>query len=271
MIILDGPMGTELHARGVDTSLPLWSARALVHAPHVIAEIHRDYADAGATVHTTNTFRTRPRTLGDAWAKHAANAVAIARESVPSTHRVAGCIAPIEDCYRPDLSPGDRAERAHRELARVLAEAGANLLLCETFPHVGEAVAAVGAAVGTGVETWCALTAGPDAALMTPEEFAEGAMQVVDAGAKAVFINCTAATLALPYLDAIASLDVAKGVYANAGTADDEIGWTASPEPGAERYAALAQQWRDAGATLIGGCCGTTPAHIASLVEAFAE
>ena len=54
--LLDGPMGTELAARGVMTELPLWSAAAIDAAPEVIAAIHRDYADAGATVHTANTF-----------------------------------------------------------------------------------------------------------------------------------------------------------------------------------------------------------------------
>ena len=65
--ILDGPMGTELGARGVATPGPLWSAEGLVHAPGVVAAIHRDYAAAGASVHTANTFRTKRRQAGDGW------------------------------------------------------------------------------------------------------------------------------------------------------------------------------------------------------------
>src|SRR5688500_17354583 len=122
MILLDGPLGTELDRRGVPTPLPRWSAGAVDAAPDVLRAIHADYARAGATVHTANTFRTKRRTLGDDWERLARRAIAIARESVPAGHRVAGSIAPLEDCYRPDLSPVDPAPE-HRELARVLADA----------------------------------------------------------------------------------------------------------------------------------------------------
>ena len=62
-LVLDGATGTELERRGVATRLPLWSADALIHAPELVARIHRDYADAGAEALTANTFRTQRRTL----------------------------------------------------------------------------------------------------------------------------------------------------------------------------------------------------------------
>ena len=271
MIFLDGPMGTELDARGVDTSLPLWSARGIREAPEVVAAIHRDFAAAGATVHTANTFRTKRRTLGDAWERDAREAVRIALSARPPGHRVAGSLSPLEDCYRPDLSPADPRPE-HREVARALADAGCDLLLCETFPHVGEALVAVEECVATGRETWLALTAGPDADLLTPAAMAEGARRAVEAGAAAVLVNCTPATDSLRFLRALgdADLGVPLGVYANAGHVDERIGWTASPEPGAEAYAELAERWVDAGATLLGACCGTGPAHVRALVERFA-
>ena len=265
--LLDGPLGTELHARGVVTDLPLWSAAAIDTAPDVIAAIHRDYVDAGATVHTANTFRTKRRTAGDQWQRLARQAVRIACQSVPASHRVAGSIAPLEDCYRADLSPGDDSREEHRELAELLAGAGCNLLLCETFPHVGEAIVAVQEAARTGVETWVALTAGPSANLLTPSEMADGGRRAVEAGAAAVLVNCTPATDTLRFVEAIAGeqLGIPIGAYANAGRPDDQIGWQSSSELGAHAYAALARQWIDAGANLIGGCCGTSPAHIAAL------
>lgn len=266
-------MGTELDARGVDTTLPLWSARALVEAPEIVEAIHREYVAAGATVHTANTFRTKRRTLratGIAWAPLARLAVQIARAATPSEHRVAGSIAPLEDCYRPDLSPSD-SRGEHRELAEVLADAGCDLLLCETFPHVGEALVAVEEAVRTGVETWVAFTAGPDAGLLTPRAVAEGARASLGAGATAVLINCTPAIDVQPYVEALVPLGAAVGAYANAGRVDDGIGWKSSAEPGAIRYAALAERWRAAGATIVGGCCGTTPAHVRALAERFSS
>ena len=66
MLILDGATGTELDRRGVDVTLPLWSARALVDAPEVLEEVHADYLRAGADVIVTNTFRTHERSLARA-------------------------------------------------------------------------------------------------------------------------------------------------------------------------------------------------------------
>lgn len=262
--VLDGPVGTELSARGVDTALPLWSAAALLDRPEVVADIHRDYAAAGATVHTANTFRTRRRTMPDGWDRAARLAVRIAREAVPAGHRVAGSLAPLEDCYRPDLSPADPAPE-HVELAAVLAEAGCDLLLCETFPHAPEALVAVEAAVATGLPTWLSLTAGPSADLMTVEALRDAARGGVDRGAQAVLVNCTPATECERFVEALAGLGVPFGAYANAGAADDAIGWRASPEPGAAKYARIARRWVALGATLVGGCCGTGPAHVAAL------
>jgi S-methylmethionine-dependent homocysteine/selenocysteine methylase len=263
--ILDGPLGTELAARGVPTPAPAWSAFALDHAPEVVAAIHRDYAAAGAAVHTATTFRTRPRQVGDGWEDLARRAVALARGAVPPGHRVAGSLAPLEDCYRPDLSPRDPRPE-HRALARVLASAGVDLLLCETFPHVGEALVAVEEAVATGVETWASFTAGPDGSLLTPAEIEEGACEAARRGAAAVLVNCTAATRILPYVERLASAGVPFGVYANAGSPDEGLGWTGAPD--AARYAELARTWARAGATIVGGCCGTGPAHIRAIARA---
>lgn len=269
--ILDGPLGTELGRRGVSTGLPLWSAGAIVEAPEVIGAIHRDYATAGAVVHTTNTFRTARRTAGDDWEELTRSAVRLAREAVPSTHRVAGSMAPLEDCYRPDLSPADpRAE--HRQMARLLADAGCDLLLCETFPHVGEALVAVEEAVGTGLPTWLALTAGPSADLLSPAEILDGARRAVALGAQAVLVNCVPAVRTLAFLEPLAALGVPFGAYANAGAPDDRIGWLSpdEDEAAAERYADLAETWLDAGATVLGACCGTGPRHIAALARRLA-
>ncbi len=267
--LLDGPMGTELAARGVRTELPEWSARGLIDAPQAVAAIHRDYRDAGATVHTANTFRTKRRQVGDRWEELARLAVALARDAIGRAERVAGSIAPLEDCYRPDSSPADpRAE--HRELAAVLADAGCDVLLCETFPHVGEALVAVEEAVRTGVETWVSFTAGPDATLLTPRAMREGARAAREAGAAAVLVNCVPAKDTLRFLEAIATSGAPFGAYANAGRPDDRIGWSVTidePCDGASRYAELAERWITAGATLVGGCCGTGPDHTRALAR----
>jgi S-methylmethionine-dependent homocysteine/selenocysteine methylase len=260
LVVLDGPMGTELARRGVALPAPAWSAVALDVAPDLVAAVHRDYVTAGATVHTANTFRTKRRSVGPRWEELARRAVRIAREAVGSL-RVAGSIAPLEDCYRPDLSPGLASREEHRELARVLADEGVDVLLCETFPDATEAVVAVEEAVRTGVETWAALLPTTSASLR------DTARACVAAGARVVLVNCVAAKDTLPFVEALADLGVPFGAYANAGREEDAIGWGADTEAGARAYEALARAWVAAGASIVGGCCGTGPAHIARLAS----
>ena len=113
-LVLDGAMGTELDRRGVDTGLPLWSAGALLGSPGTVRQIHDDYIDAGADIITGDTFRTTRRTflragLPDRSAELTSLAVRLARESIAAHPEagvlLAGSMAPLEDCYRPDRSP----------------------------------------------------------------------------------------------------------------------------------------------------------------------
>ncbi len=267
---MDGPLGTELIRRGVAAPAPGWSAYALLTAPETVSAIHRDYAAAGATLHTADTFRTKRRVFPDRWEALAREAVRLARAAVPAGHRVAGSVAPLEDCYRPDLSPADPGPE-HAELAAVLADEGVDILLCETFPHVGECLAAVEACAATGVETWAALTAGPEADLLTPTQIAAGAREAYQRGAAVVLVNCVPVGRTLEFLEPLAALGRPFGAYANAGHTHDGIGWEHQTAEGPERYAALAAQWVALGASAIGACCGTGPAHIAALAAMLAH
>lgn len=269
--LLDGPIGTQLNARGIETPLPFWSAGVIRTHPDVLAAIHRDYADAGATIHTANTFRTRNRTVGPQWRQLTDRAVAIARQAVPKSHRIAGSLAPLEDCYRPDLSPvltaPERCRAEHQEMADQLADAGCDIILCETFPHPKEALVAVRCAVSTGIPTWLSLTAGPQGDLLSPDVVARTAREAVQLGVQAVLVNCTPAKQLSHWIDALsqADLGVPFGGYANAGALDEGLGWDTQDAASANRYLSCARQWLASGATLIGGCCGTGPAHIAAL------
>jgi S-methylmethionine-dependent homocysteine/selenocysteine methylase len=268
-VILDGPMGTELARRAVALPLPAWSATAIDTAPEIIAAIHGEYARAGATVHTATTFRSHKRAVGAGWEELTRRAVQLARAAVPTGQRVAGSIAPLEDCYRPDLSPGLAARAEHAAMVRALVSAGVDLLLCETFPHPVEARVAVEAAAETGVETWVALTPGPDGSLLTPEAMRAAARSCIEGGAQVVLVNCVAARRTLPYVRELASLGVPFGAYANAGGEADGIGWGTADDPrAATAYASLAASWIGSGATIVGGCCGTGPAHIREVARA---
>jgi len=268
--ILDGAIGTQLIARGLALAGPQWSARANALAPTLLAEVHADYARAGATLHTANTFRTQPRAMGEGWLESLEVAVRIARRAVPPGGQLLGSMAPVEDCYRPDRSPGAAARPEHRRIAKALAGTGCDILLCETFANRAEALVAAEEAVATGLPAWLSLTAGPFGELLSPDELGELAKDAATIGIERLLVNCIAATKIEAYVDAIAALDLPIGVYANAGREDDRLGWSATGPRAAQAYADLAERWRSAGASVVGGCCGTGPLHIQALAERFA-
>ncbi len=277
-LLLDGPMGTELDRRGIGTELPLWSARALLSAPEVVGEIHRDYASAGAEVLTTNTFRTHRRSLAKAGRADRAKAltvlaVRLAREAANESHHrcwVAGSIAPLEDCYSPELTP-PRAEMAieHEEMARNLVNAGVDLLLVETMPSIREAAAATVAAVATGLPVLTGFTCDSETRLLSGESIASAAIAVESLAPDGLMINCTpAASLSgsLEHLAAATALPL--GAYGNVGHAESTSGWAATEVITPADYVALARRWVAMGARLVGGCCGTNPDHTRALATA---
>ncbi len=262
-------MGTELGRLGLVTDGSAWSARVLDTAPHAIRHLHAAYAHAGATVHTANTFRTTRWGVGDRARELTHRAVALARAAVPSSHRIAGSLAPARDCYRPQDRPPDAvAEDEHTEHAAHLAEAGVDLILCETFSDPGETAIAVRAALATGLETWVALTAGYRLDLSDPPRLGRLAAAVVDLGVARVLVNCVPAVATTRFVSAISAVGVPFGAYANAGAAEDGLGWGETEGPA--RYAALAREWVALGATAVGGCCGTSPDHVRALRETLA-
>jgi S-methylmethionine-dependent homocysteine/selenocysteine methylase len=278
-ILLDAAMGTELQRRGADTRLPLWSARALRDSPELVSAIHREDVAAGADVLTANTFRTHRRTLEKGGLGHrsrelTALAVRLAREAAGGGDRevfVAGSLSPLEDCYRPDLVPDDAAlEREHREQAESLAAAGVDLLLLETHNSVRELVAAARAAKKTGLPFVASMVTDGSGRLLSGESIGSAAHAVAPFRPEALSINCVPARRLEVDLDELAS--VAPGVplaaYGNLGLPADDRGWAFTEELLPPAYAEHARRWMALGARLVGGCCGTTPAHTAAIRHA---
>jgi homocysteine S-methyltransferase len=294
VLILDGATGTELDRRGVDTSLPLWSARALIVAPDVVRQVHRDYLDAGADILTTNTFRTHRRTLtragvGERTRELTQLAVQLAREAIVESGRtayIAGSMSPLEDCYSPALVPPDDELRAeHREMARDLAEAGCDLLLVETMNSIREAVIATDCAASTGLPVCVSFVVGPNGrppdqqtvdnedavapmTLLSGESIESAVAALTNLKPTAIMVNC----VPLAYVDrAFEALRTAQrgsiGLYANVGHADDVIGWALTNDVQPTAYARHARRWIEQGAAIVGGCCGTSPAHIEAIRE----
>ncbi|MFN8596777.1 MAG: homocysteine S-methyltransferase family protein, partial [Anaerolineae bacterium] len=241
---------------------------------------------------TTNTFRTHRRTLtragiGARTRELTQLAVRLAREAAAQAGRtvfVAGSMSPLEDCYAPDLVPPDAELRAeHREIATDLADAGCDVLLVETMNSIREAVLAVEAAKATGLPVLASFVVGPNgqppdrvvvnaSAANAPLRLLSGesitaAVQAVKAlKPAAIMVNCVPLAFIDGALEELrAALPSPIGLYANVGHADDAIGWTLTDDVRPEAYAQHARHWLEHGATIVGGCCGTSPAHIAAL------
>ncbi|MGZ6126246.1 MAG: homocysteine S-methyltransferase family protein [Myxococcales bacterium] len=267
MIVLDGATGTELGRRGVDTRGPLFSAQALLSEEGIAAvrAVHAAYVRAGAQVITANTFRTNPRKAGARWEALTALAVGLARESGAV---VAGSIAPAADCYRPELRPEPPvARREHGVFARALADAGCDLLLVETVATADEGLAAVEAAASTGLPVWVAAMAMADGRMRGGDDLGAFFRDARAAGARAALINCVPVAGVEAGLKAAADCGLPFGAYAHMGEVDEQAGWPPTPVLSPGEYAARAASWLERGATIVGGCCGTTPAHIEALAR----
>jgi S-methylmethionine-dependent homocysteine/selenocysteine methylase len=273
-ILLDAAMGTELERRGVRTELPLWSARALLEAPEKVLEIHRENVEAGADVVTANTFRTHRRTLAKAGlgarsADLTRLAVALARRAAEEGRvLVAGSLSPLEDCYRPDLVPDDAdLDREHGEQAAELADAGVDLILCETHNTIRELAAAVRAARATGLPVVASAVTDGSGRLLSGEPIEGMAEGVGGEKPDAFSINCVPARALGGDLERLAAAapGVPLGAYANTGPPSGEGGTVFARDVPPEEYAALASGWLRLGARLVGSCCGTGAEHTRAL------
>jgi S-methylmethionine-dependent homocysteine/selenocysteine methylase len=269
-------MGTELMRRGAETGIPLWSAQPLLARPDLVLQIHRDYIAAGADIITTNTFRTTRRTfrragIPDRSGELTSLAVHLAQEACSAVRGrnilIAGSIAPLEDCYRPDLVPWDDELRdEHRELAQRLVDAGVDFLLVETMNTLREAVAATEAALQTGSEVVVSFLCTRGGNLLSGESLADAARAITALSPTALSVNCVSPRFmetAIARLRAATSLPFA--VYGNVGLPEDRQGWEFTYDILAEEYGRYALQWLQSGASIVGGCCGTTPDYIGSI------
>ena len=277
-LLLDGAMGTELQRLGVDTGLPLWSARALLECPDRVFQIHSSYIKAGADIITTDSFRTTRRTferarLPDRSGELTAAAVSLAchaRKEFPAREiLVAGSMAPLEDCYRPDLVPSDaELDEEHAVLARRLAAAGVDFLLLETMGTIREAFAACVAARATGKETVVSFLCNTTANLYGGESLEDAVMQIAPLQPAAFSINCISPRyLAVALRKLISVTDLPIAVYANVGGPEQERGADFTVDTGPDAYTRFAREWLSIGASIFGGCCGTTPVYIRALQE----
>jgi len=276
-LLMDGAMGTELIRRGIESSLPLWSAVAVEENPAAVREIHREYVAAGTELIITDTFRTTPRTFlkitadedeAQERAREATGrAVKLARAAAGSGIFVAGSIAPLEDCYSPQLYPGDEsADGEFAQMASWLSDAGVDLILLETMGRLDESREALKACRRIAQPCWISYILSDEQHLLGGETLVDAAALAEESEVAAILVNCSNLELsvhAVTHLLALTSLPV--GLYPNLGKS------MPTPEGHMEEVytvAEFAEQMRRAlhlGVRMVGSCCGSTPEHTEKL------
>jgi 5-methyltetrahydrofolate--homocysteine methyltransferase len=277
LIIGDGAIGTMLQARGLPagTMPEAWSAS---HPEHVQA-VHAAYLEAGAHYLTTNTFgATRIRLgeggLGDRVAEFNERGVDLVRQAAADSAWIAGSVGPTGKLMQPygDLSLAE-AEDVYAEQIEALIAAGVDLIVVETHHDAEEAGAAVRMALQLGsVPVFASFAYNPRGRTMMGLKAADAATRMEALGVSAVGANCgdgpEAVAAALEQMRAVTTLPLL--AKSNAGIpqlgSDAKTIWDIE----AEAMARHAQRFVELGARIVGGCCGTGPAHIAAIAAALA-
>ena len=275
-LLLDGATGTELERLGIPSHQPLWSCNALLEAPEAVEDVHASHARAGADLIVANTFRCGPRALRKAGiedidsegARLVDRAVRLAR----STNKIVGVsVAPVEDCYQPEAVPVDRdLEAEHGLLADWIAAAQPDLTWIETMNTAREAGIAARASAERGLPFAVNFVLCEENTLLSGDSLKSAFDAVCSAGTPpvAIGVNCIppkGATRALPRLLDLAGDDIPITVYAHIGNLTPIPGWRYAQSLDSAAYAEAAARWVDMGARVVGGCCGTTAAHVAAM------
>lgn len=282
--ILDGGMGRELQRIGAPFRQPEWSALALMEAPEFVSKAHEAFAEAGASVISTNSYAVVPFHIGEArFAAQGRELAALSGQIARGVAggrgvKIAGSLPPVLGSYRPDLFE----VKAARAILSVLIEGlrpFVDLWLAETLSSLGEAALVGEMLHGDDRPLWLSFTLNDEgAATLRSGETIEAAVTVaLKLGAKALLFNCSAPEVMEEAVQrAKAALGKSKieiGVYANGfAHTDENVDANAGlrqirADLDPPRYLGWAEKWVVAGATMVGGCCGIGPSHIHALSE----
>ena len=275
-LILDGPTGTELAARGFEVDRPGWSARALVEAPELLLEVQKDYVKAGAQILTANTFRTHEQNLGK-WGQQGRSkeltiqAVCIARQAAKGKAYVVGSLAPLGDCYSPEETPPkSQMVHSHHRMVQHLADAKVDAVLVETHASCEELEIASQAAFEQGLALIVSLSLNSENTMYDGTPIKRALAGIAGFSPLAIGMNCLPVEQVHSALDEMNAIsDLPKIVYANSGRLLSSGIWEQTEGANFDQHLELAKSWIKNNVRILGGCCGTSPALIAKFTETF--
>ena len=288
VIILDGGMSRELIRLNAPFRQPEWSALALMEAPHLVEQVHGDFAAAGAQVLTTNSYALVPFHIGEErffkdGEKLAADAGRLARSAADTAGQiaVAGSLPPLFGSYEPDKFQPSLASKYIDVLVQGLSPF-VDIWLGETLSLIAEADAVLTATKDSNKPVWIAFTLnesdeGPPS-LRSGELVKDAARWALNHGVKALLFNCCRPEVvdaAICMAKEVVGERVRIGAYANSFEPKPKMHQANEVVSGIRedldptQYAEYTNQWVESGASIVGGCCGIGCEHIRHLAATF--
>jgi 5-methyltetrahydrofolate--homocysteine methyltransferase len=274
-VLLDGALGTELMARGLPqgTCPEAWN----LEMPSVVKAVHADYFEAGADMVSTNSFggsriKLAGHGLENRFAEVNMAAARLAREAAPEGRYVAGSMGPTGKFLKPQGEfTEDEFESAYAGQARALADGGVDVLLIETQYDLREALCALrGARMAASLPVFVTMTFNTVPRgffTLMGDTVARCVKELEKEGARAVGANCTLNSEQMTGLVGVMRQETGLPLIAqaNAGKPVLEPDGRVSYSQRLEDYLRCVPDLVEAGAQLIGGCCGTNPAFIKAM------
>ena len=276
ILIADGAMGSLLHETvGAQRCFDELNSTE----PEAVFRVHQAYIEAGAQIIETNTFganrfKLAPLGLGEEVQKLNSRGVKIAREARDSASRevlIAGSIGPLGLGVQSRHPEPDEIQDIFYEQALALEERGVDLYILETFAYIEELLIAIDAIRSfSGLPIIAQLTYSEEGTAYGDLRPAEAGAQLKNKNVQVVGANCTLGPQALlPILQELTGVaDLRVSGMPNAGFPKREGDRIVYPKSSPEYFALFAREAAAMGVRILGGCCGTTPAHVRAMADA---
>ena len=278
--IMDGAMGSEIIRRGLELPEHIWSAAANLTSPELVLEIHKEYVDAGADYISSNTFRTTPRAYskvdqrkekGDGKqdaekrAKESMKiAVENAKKAAGNKTQILGSIAPLEDCYSPEMFPGkDIAITEFHQLGEWFTDTGLDVLLLETMNSIAETEVGLIALQGFELPLWVSFVLKDDTHLLSGDKLVDALILIQNYPVEMALLNCNPLQRTENALIHLAENWAGKwGIYPNLGIGEPSPGGRIAEFESMGNFIAVMENAIEMGASVVGACCGSSLEHI---------
>jgi len=271
--LLDGAMGSELIRRGETLPNHIWSADSNFNNPELVYQIHKEYIDAGSSFITTNTFRTTPRAYRKTGLSKS-DSITMAHKSLKIAVQLAnkavtdklilGSIAPLEDCYKPKLFPGEGiAKNEFHQIGRWLVDEGIDIFLIETMNSIIETRVCLDALLKFNIPIWVSFALRNSSEILSGEKLINALRMLDNYDVDCVLLNCSPLNRTKDAMKIVAeNWKKAWGIYPNLGVGEPSPDGIINQIYSDEEYISVIDKSITLGANILGGCCGSSINHI---------